>query len=102
MRRGAAQGFLVAAFACATLASAASAPLTYQLPQETAALKPGPGVETAAVCGACHSVDYLAVQPPHKGRAFWDAEVQKMIKVFKAAIDPKDAAAITDDLAATY
>ena len=102
MRRGATIGLLLGAFAAAALAPAAAAPLTYELPPETAQLRPGPGVETASVCGACHSVDYIATQPPHKGKAFWDAEVQKMIQAYKAPIDPKDAQAITDYLAATY
>jgi hypothetical protein len=102
MRKRAAKGLLLACFVGVALPPAASAPLTYELPKENAALKPGPGVETAAACGFCHSVDYIAIQPPHKGKAFWDAEVQKMIKVFKAKIDPKDAATITDYLAATY
>ena len=77
-------------------------PMVYQLPAETAELKPGPGVETAKVCTACHSPDYLSTQPPGKGRAFWQAEVQKMIKVYKAPIAQDDAAPIVNYLAATY
>ncbi len=85
------------------LASAAvAAPLVYRLPDETAALKPGPGVETAAVCQACHSADYITTQPPKEGKAFWQAEVQKMIKVYKAPIAESDAPVIVDYLAATY
>ena len=102
MMRGATTSVLLGALAGAALASAASAPLTYDLPPETAELKPGPGAETAKVCGFCHSVDYIATQPSRRGKAFWDAEVQKMIKVFNAPINPKDAATITDYLAATY
>ena len=86
-----------------SLASAAvAAPLVYRLPDETAGLKPGPGVETAAVCQACHSADYITTQPPKEGKAFWQAEVQKMIKVYKAPIAESDAAIILDYLAATY
>ncbi len=77
-------------------------PINYQLPNETASLKPGPGVETATLCRACHSADYISTQPSRKGKTFWGGEVQKMIKVYKAPIDPADAAAITDYLAATY
>jgi hypothetical protein len=89
--------------AVAALGTAAiAAPLTYELPNETAVLKPGAGADTAAVCGACHSVDYITTQPSKKGKAFWDAEVQKMVKVYKAPIEPADAAAIVDYLAATY
>jgi sulfite dehydrogenase (cytochrome) subunit B len=77
-------------------------PMVYQLPDETAELKPGAGVETAIVCQACHSADYITTQPPGKGKAFWQAEVQKMIKVYKAPIAEGDAAIIIDYLAATY
>jgi len=85
------------------LASAAiAAPLVYQLPDETAQLRPGPGVETATICQACHSADYITTQPPGEGKAFWRAEVQKMIKVYKAPIAEGDAAVIVDYLAATY
>ena len=77
-------------------------PMTYQLPEETAALKPGPGVEAAIVCLACHSADYISTQPSKKGKAFWEAEVQKMIQVYKAPIDPAETTAIADYLAATY
>jgi hypothetical protein len=78
------------------------APMTYEAPRETADLKPGPGVEAAAACRACHSVDYISTQPSKKGKAFWAAEVQKMIKVFKAPIGPAEASVIADYLAATY
>jgi hypothetical protein len=77
-------------------------PKVYQLPPETVQLKPGPGVDTAIVCTACHSADYIATQPPGKGKAFWQAEVQKMIKLYKAQIGEDDAATIANYLAATY
>ena len=78
-------------------------PATIQLPEETAQFKAGPGADIATTrCRTCHSVDYISTQPPNKGRAFWDAEVQKMVKVFKASIGPSDAAAIADYLAANY
>ena len=89
--------------AAVALASAAIAgPLAYQLPDETAELKPGPGVKTAIVCEACHSADYISTQPPREGKAFWQAEVQKMIKVYRAPIGESDAAIIVNYLAATY
>jgi sulfite dehydrogenase (cytochrome) subunit B len=85
------------------LASAAIAePMVIQLPAETAELRPGPGVETAIVCTACHSADYLSTQPPGKGKAFWQTEVQKMIKFYKAPIGEDDAAVIANYLATTY
>ena len=80
-----------------------AAPVTYELPPETAQLRPGAGRDVAQnVCTACHSVDYIAIQPPKKGKAFWDAEVAKMSQVYKAEIDPKDAKTIADYLAAAY
>ncbi len=78
-------------------------PVTYKLPEETATFRPGPGVEAARNnCGACHSADYVSIQPPKKGKAFWDAEVTKMIKTYKAQITDADAKTIADYLAATY
>jgi hypothetical protein len=93
---------LVAALFAASLVPAVAAPLTYKLPDETAELKPGPGVETAIICLACHSADYISTQPSGKGRAFWEAETQKMIKVFQAPISSQDAAVIVDYLAGAY
>ena len=78
------------------------APATYDLPPETATLRPGPGVETAILCTGCHSADYISTQPSKKGRAFWEAEVQKMTNVFKAPINSADAAVIVDYMSATY
>jgi len=86
----------------AAASSALAEPMVYQLPPETAELKPGPGVETAIVCTACHSADYISTQPSGKGKAFWQAEVQKMIKAYKAPIGEDDAAVIANYLAATY
>jgi sulfite dehydrogenase (cytochrome) subunit B len=92
--------FLLSLIAAAS--SALAEPMVYQLPAETAELKPGPGVDTAAVCQACHSADYISTQPSRKGKAFWQAEVQKMIKAYKAPIGDNDAAVIVNYLAATY
>jgi mono/diheme cytochrome c family protein len=96
--------FRFAAIAAALASVAAEAkPLTYRLPEETATLRPGPGVEIAQNnCAACHSVDYIAIQPPGKGEAFWRAEVDKMIHSYHAPIDEADARAIADYLAKTY
>jgi sulfite dehydrogenase (cytochrome) subunit B len=97
----------LAAFAGLTLIGAATLalaePVTYDLPEETAVLKPGPGLEAAqSNCTTCHSADYLAMQPPKRGKAFWDAEVTKMIKTYGAPIAEADAKAIADYLAQTY
>jgi hypothetical protein len=76
---------------------------TYTLPEETAALRPGPGVEAAQNnCGACHSADYISTQPAKQGQGFWEAEVQKMIKVYGAPIEAADAKTIAEYLAKTY
>jgi sulfite dehydrogenase (cytochrome) subunit B len=92
--------FLLSLAAVSSTAIAGS--VSYQLPNETADLKPGPGADSAVVCRACHSADYISTQPSKKGKAYWEAEVQKMIKVYKAPINPADAGAIVDYLAATY
>jgi hypothetical protein len=76
---------------------------SYALPEETAMLRPGPGLETAQNnCGACHSADYINTQPPKQGQGFWEAEVQKMIKVYGAPIEAADAKIIAEYLAKTY
>jgi mono/diheme cytochrome c family protein len=98
---------LILACSLAALAFGTGAALaekrSYQLPEETAAFRPGPGIEAAQNnCGACHSADYISSQPPRQGHAFWDAEVQKMIKVYGAPIDAGDVKAIADYLAKTY
>ncbi|MDB5633119.1 MAG: sulfite:cytochrome oxidoreductase subunit [Tardiphaga sp.] len=80
-------------------------PITYVLPDETAAFKPGPGVEVAQNnCTACHSADYIQTQPRGAKfkKDFWQAEVTKMIKVYGAPIDDGDAGKIIDYLTATY
>jgi mono/diheme cytochrome c family protein len=93
--------FGTALFGFASLAIAE--PAAYDLPEETAVLKPGPGLETAqSNCVACHSADYMAMQPPKRGKAFWDAEVTKMIKTYGAPISEADAKIIGDYLSQTY
>jgi mono/diheme cytochrome c family protein len=90
---------------CSCFAAAEAKPINYQLPDETAAFKPGPGVEVAQNnCTACHSADYILTQPRNAGakRDFWQTEVTKMIKVFGAPIDDGDASKIVDYLTATY
>jgi hypothetical protein len=42
------------------------------------------------------------MQPPKKGKAFWEAEVTKMIKTYGAPINEADAKVIADYLAQTY
>ena len=52
-------------------------PVTYQLPEETAAFKPGPNLDVVqGNCGSCHSADYVLTQPqgPKYKKDFWQAE----------------------------
>jgi mono/diheme cytochrome c family protein len=89
----------------AALVAVHAKPFTYALPDEKAALKPGPNLEVVqGNCGACHSADYILTQPqgPTFKKAFWEAEVTKMIKVFGAPIDEKDVPKIVEYLTATY
>lgn len=82
---------------------AAAMPVTIDLPEPALTLKPGPGGEAAMNnCQTCHSLDYIATQPPHMGPAFWNAEVTKMIKTFGAPVTAADAKTIADYLAQTY
>ena len=102
--------FAVLLFAFAAIAglapgSATAAPVSYTLPDETAAFKPGPNLEVVQNnCTGCHSADYINTQPrgPKFKKDFWQAEVTKMIKVYGAPIDEADVGRIVDYLAAIY
>ena len=66
-------------------------------------LKAGPGYEAVeGYCGACHSLDYPRTNTPFLNRQGWEAEVNKMIKVFGAPIEPATAKIIVDYLTANY
>ena len=94
-----------AALAALSLGATNAAPRAYTLPNETAAFKPGPNLEVVQNnCTACHSVDYVNIQPrgPKFKKDFWQAEVMKMIKVYGAPIDEADIGKIVDYLTATY
>ncbi len=81
---------------------AQSAPVKIQLPPETAALKPGPGAELAAAnCLTCHSVEYIATQPPLT-RVAWKASVDKMKGKFGAPIPDDTVEKLADYLTASY
>lgn len=89
----------------ANLTAVGARPITYKLPEETAAFKPGPNLDVVKNnCTACHSADYVNTQPrgPKFKKDFWKAEVTKMIKVYGAPIDDADVDKIVDYLAATY
>ena len=95
---------IVMAIALTLLAGRAQA-ATYELPPETAELRPGsgPGYEAAQThCLACHSADYPGMQPPNQGRIFWEKLVAKMVLLFKAPIPAEDAKLIADYLAEHY
>jgi mono/diheme cytochrome c family protein len=95
---------ILAPLALAGVAAASAAPVEYKLPEETAALKPGPNLDVAQNnCTACHSADYIKTQPimiPKKD--FWQAEVTKMIKVYGAPIDDADVPKIVEYLSTAY
>jgi sulfite dehydrogenase (cytochrome) subunit B len=96
---------LLALAGCLLLASAQAAPVSYTLPEETAAFKPGPNLDVVkANCAACHSADYVQTQPRGEKfkKDFWQAEVTKMIKVYGAPIDDADVPKIVEYLTATY
>lgn len=90
--------------AFAGFVAANAQPVDYKLPEETAALKPGPNLEVAQNnCTACHSADYIKTQPTMKSKKdFWQAEVTKMIKVYGAPIDDADVPKIVEYLSSTY
>lgn len=66
-------------------------------------LKNAPGHEAVENnCAACHSLDYARTNSSFLDHKGWQAEVDKMIKVFGADIAPQDAAAIVDYLTKNY
>ena len=94
-----------AAIAALSFGPVIAAPVNYKLPEETAAFKPGPNLDVVrSNCTACHSADYISTQPrgPKFGKDFWQAEVNKMSKVYGAPIDQADVPKIVEYLAATY
>jgi mono/diheme cytochrome c family protein len=94
-----------AAVSALGFASVAAAPVSYKLPDETAAFKPGPNLDVVLNnCTGCHSADYIATQPrgPKYKADFWRDEVTKMIKAYGAPVDEADIPKIVEYLAATY
>ena len=95
----------IAAISALSFGPVSAASISYDLPPETAAFKPGPNLEVVMNnCTGCHSADYIATQP--RGAKFkedfWKAEVNKMIKVYGAPVTEADIAKIVEYLAATY
>lgn len=73
-----------------------------ELPPETNAFKQEQGAEIAnAQCLICHSVEYVAMQPP-LARSGWKASVQKMQQKYKAAIPEAQVEPLVDYLTRNY
>ena len=86
---------------CFTL-NLTAGPMKIELPAETGVFRTGPGVEIAnGQCLVCHSVEYVATQPPLP-RAFWTAAVKKMREKYGAAIPEEQVESLLDYLAAHY
>lgn len=84
------------------IAAASAATVEITLPPETGTFKQAPGVETVqASCLTCHSAEYVSLQPPMP-RAFWEANVKKMIERFAAPVPKEQVPAIVDYLVAAY
>jgi hypothetical protein len=66
-------------------------------------LKDAPGHEVVENnCAACHSLDYQRTNSAFLDYKGWQAEVDKMIKVYGAEIAPADAVAIVEYLTKNY
>jgi hypothetical protein len=85
--------------------AAGARPVNYKLPDKAVEFKPGPIVDIVKNnCTVCHSADYIQTQPrgPKFKKDFWQAEVNKMIKVYGAQIEEADIGKIVDYLTANY
>ena len=94
---------VLAAAAAAPLSSRAEPPLALrsvkvELPS-SGKMFPGPGADAINNnCLACHSADMVLNQPALP-KATWQAEVDKMIRFYKAPVAAADVPAIVDYLA---
>jgi hypothetical protein len=71
--------------------------------QENVGLKPGLGRDVVELnCITCHSLDYITMNSPFLDRKGWEAEVNKMVKMFGARIEPPDTKLILDYLVTNY
>jgi hypothetical protein len=76
-------------------------PGSIDLPQGNLQFPPGPGSDAITNnCLACHSAGMVLNQPPLP-QATWEAEVHKMINIYKAPVAPEDVPAIVAYLVAT-
>jgi len=66
-------------------------------------LKEAPGLtQVQANCVACHSLDYVQLNSRFLDRKGWEAEVNKMVKVYGAPVKDADVPAIVDYLTREY
>ena len=66
-------------------------------------LKDGPSKDLVlGRCAACHSQDYIPMNSLFLDRKGWEAEVNKMVKVYGAPMEPDELTKIVDYLAANY
>jgi cytochrome c553 len=71
------------------------------LPQGNFQFPPGPGSDAITNnCLACHSAG-MVLNQPQLPQATWEAEVHKMINIYKAPVAPEDVPAIVAYLVAT-
>jgi sulfite dehydrogenase (cytochrome) subunit B len=71
--------------------------------EQSVPLIDAPGREVVANnCAVCHSLDYVRTNAPFMGHKMWQAEIDKMINVFGARIDPNDAQVIIEYLVQHY
>jgi mono/diheme cytochrome c family protein len=97
--------FAAASSVCVLGTSVIAKPISYTLPDETAAFKPGTNLDVVQNnCTACHSADYIQTQPRGAKfkKDFWQAEVTKMIKTYGAPIEDADVGKIVDYLSENY
>jgi cytochrome c553 len=97
--------FVLAAASSAVISGAIAKPISYNLPDETAAFKPGNNLDAVQNnCTGCHSADYIQTQPRGAKfkKEFWQAEVTKMIKTYGAPIEDADVGKIVDYLSENY
>jgi hypothetical protein len=75
--------------------------LKLDVPTSDAMFPAGPGSDAINNnCLACHSTEMVLNQPALP-KATWEAEVHKMINVYKAPIEDADVPAIVDYLVST-
>ena len=92
--------------ACITLAAGtvSAQSIGYQLPapQTPPELADAGAQVVVANCSACHSLDYIVLQPRGKGEQFWRDSVTKMVGVYGAPISPEAAQEVGTLLAARF